>query len=126
MTDEEGADRKDLAGDRTDLAEDRTLLANERTFSGWGRTAMASIGIAIGFNALFKPVEPTWIAKAIATVFLVLAIFLIIAAERRARAVNARLSAHGIVASPMLTFRVMSAAVTLGALALIAALWWLT
>ena len=126
MTTGGGSDRTELAGDRTDLAEDRTLLANERTFSGWARTSMASIGIAIGFNALFKPVEPTWVAKAIATLFLLLAIFLIMAAERRARAVQTRLTAHEIVASSMLTFRVMSAAVTLGACALIAALWWLT
>ena len=57
-------DKNVLAEDRTDLAEDRTLLANERTFSGWARTAMASIGIGIGFNALFAKVEPSWVAKA--------------------------------------------------------------
>ena len=79
---EHGGGKNDLAEDRTDLAEDRTLLANERTFSGWARTALASIGIGIGFNALFKPVEPTWVAKAIATLFLLLAAFL--AARRRA------------------------------------------
>ena len=63
-----GDSRRDLAEDRTDLAEDRTALANERTFAGWARTAMAAIGIGLAFNALFKAMEPAWVAKAIATV----------------------------------------------------------
>lgn len=74
-------ERGQLAEDRTDLAEDRTLFANERTFSGWARTAMASIGIGIGFHALFRPIEPTWVAKAIATLFFLLAVFLVKAAR---------------------------------------------
>ena len=118
-------DKTALAEDRTDLAEDRTLLANERTFSGWARTAMASIGIGIGFNALFKPVEPTWVAKAIATLFLLLAIFLVIAAERRARAVRTRLTAHNLSSLSTATFRVMAVAISTGALALTVAIWWL-
>jgi putative membrane protein len=90
------------------------LLANEPTFGGWARTAMASIGIGIGFNALFKPVEPTWVAKAIATLFLVLAIFLIVSAERRACAVQARLTAHRVTNVSVANFRIVATAVTLG------------
>ena len=96
MKNEETPGKTELAEDRTDLAEDRTLLANERTFSGWARTAMASIGIGIGFNALFKLVEPTWVAKAIATIFILLGIFLTISAERRAASVQRRLDAHNV------------------------------
>ncbi|MBB3991179.1 DUF202 domain-containing protein [Croceicoccus naphthovorans] len=44
----------DHAERKTDLAEDRTLLANERTFAGWVRTGLASVGIGLGFHALFE------------------------------------------------------------------------
>ena len=125
MTTDDGIDRTELAGERTDLAEDRTLLANERTFSGWARTAMASIGIAVGLNALFATVEPTWVAKAIATVFLLLAFFLIIAAERRARDVHVRLTAHQVGERPAFVFRVMAVAITTGAAGLLVVIWWL-
>lgn len=121
----EASDKTGLAEDRTDLAEDRTVLANERTFSGWARTSMAAIGIGIGFNALFKPVEPTWVAKAIATLFVALAIFLIIAAERRACALHERLSAHRIKRLSTINFRVMAIAIVTGAVALIVAIWML-
>jgi putative membrane protein len=116
MTSDETPGRSELAEDRTDLAEDRTLLANERTFSGWARTAMASIGIGIGFNAL---------AKAIATVFILLGIFLIVAAERRACVVQGRLTAHKVSSVPVANFRIMAVGVSGGAIALIGAIWWL-
>ncbi len=125
MADDHRNDRTELAEDRTDLAEDRTLLANERTFSGWARTALASIGIGIGFNALFRLIEPDWVAKAIATIFILLAIFLIIAAERRAAAVQKRLKAHKITSLASMNFRIMAAAISIGAVALIVAIWWL-
>ena len=95
MTGQLRQDRTELAENRTDLAEDRTLLANERTFSGWARTAMASIGVGLGFNALFKAVHPTWFAKGIASVFILLGIFLIVAAERRAQRPHATDGARG-------------------------------
>lgn len=124
-SDDEQPGRGALAEDRTDLAEDRTLLANERTFGGWARTAMAAIGIGVGFNALFAKVEPSWVAKAIATVFILLGIFLVIAAERRAAGIQDRLTAHQVTNVPRANFRVMSIAVTIGAAGLIVAIWWL-
>ena len=126
MADDHRTDKTGLAEDRTDLAEDRTLLANERTFSGWARTALASVGIGIGFNALFKLVEPSWVAKAIATIFILLGIFLIAAAERRARAIQKRLNAHKISSIASINFRVMAIAISIGAASLIVAIWWLT
>ena len=114
-----------LAHNRTDLAEDRTLLANERTFAGWGRTALASIGIGLGFQALFKSVEPTWVAKAIATLFILLGIYLIWNAERRATKVATRLDSHQVEFEPFTNFRVMAIVLTISAGLLIAALWWL-
>jgi putative membrane protein len=62
-------DNGDLAKDRTDWAEDRTLMANERTFAGWMRTGLASVGLGLGFNALFGKLEPWWIPRLIATIF---------------------------------------------------------
>jgi putative membrane protein len=66
--------KNDLAQDRTDWAEDRTVLANERTFAGWMRTGMASLAIAIGLQAVFGVTEPTWIAKSVASIFVILSI----------------------------------------------------
>lgn len=120
------SDRTDLAEDRTDLAEDRTLLANERTFSGWARTAMAAIGIGLGFKALFDRVEPTWVPKAIATVFILLAIFIVAAAERRARVLSHRLTSHSVQDTDRLDTKVIAIAISAGAASLVGALWWLT
>lgn len=116
-------DNIDLAQERTDLAEDRTLLASERTFSGWARTAMAAIGIGLGFNALFRLVEPTWVPKAIATAFIGLAIFIIIAAERRARVLCRRLSAHQVKELGGINLKIIAIAISGGAASLIVALW---
>lgn len=83
---------------RNDLAEDRTLLASERTFAGWMRTSFASLEIGVGFHALFGELQPSWLPRAIATSFMMLAMAVVILAERRATAVLARLSPHVVVA----------------------------
>lgn len=41
---------RELARARTKWAEDRTVLANERTFSGWARTGLTSLAVALGFR----------------------------------------------------------------------------
>lgn len=73
-----------MARTRTEWAEDRTILANERTFSSWIGTGMGGIGVAIGLKAVFGDFEPTWAAKAVATLFLVAAILVFWAARRQA------------------------------------------
>ena len=108
---------------RTELAEDRTILANERTFAGWMRTAMASVAIGVGFHALFPAMRPPWMPRAIATAFLLLAIIVIISAERRASAVMGRLSAHVVITAKPVNLRLFAAAISLASLALIAAIW---
>ncbi len=108
---------------RTDLAEDRTLLSAERTFSAWVRTALASIGVGLGFRALFGPVDPTWVAKAMATLFIALGILVIVLAERHACAVVTRLNAHQIDALRSLNFKLITGVYVAGALALIASMW---
>ena len=116
-------DRDDLAETRTDMAEDRTVMANERTFAGWARTAMAAIGIGLGFHALFKSMQPDWAPKAIATIFILLGVFLIVAAERRAAATFRRLDTHAVKSAPRMNLRIMAAAITVAALGLIAGTW---
>jgi putative membrane protein len=59
---------------RTNMAEDRTSMANERTFSSWMGTGLGAIGVAIGMKAVFGAFEPTWAAKAIASISLIIAI----------------------------------------------------
>jgi putative membrane protein len=108
---------------RTDLAEDRTLLANERTFAGWLRTSLGAIGIGLAFHVLFGKLEPAWLPRAIATLFLATALLMLWLAERRARAVTSRLQPHRIEAARLVNLRLIGAAVTLGTLALGAGIW---
>lgn len=122
------ADQKkdELARERTYFAEDRTVLANERTFAGWLRTGYAGIGIGLAFNALFGRVEPGWIAKLIATGFLLIAVIIFIGAERRSCAVFARLETHKVQSVKMTNIRVLAYSSIAATLALIAAIWLLT
>ena len=114
-----------LAQDRTDLAEDRTVLAHERSFASWMRTGMASVGIGLGFNALFPTLNPTWVAKTIATLFLLIAVLIFLSAERRARTILGRVEAHQIAAIRPIRIRLLAWAFVLATLALTSALWWL-
>lgn len=118
-------EREALAEDRTALAEDRTLLANERTFAGWMRTGFAAIGIGLGFNVLFKTMQPEWAPKLIATVFLLIGIFVFIAAERRACAVLGRLHPHVVKEFKPVNLRLITWVTCVATLSLIAALWML-
>lgn len=111
------------AEDRTDLAEDRTILANERTFAGWLRTGFAAVGIGLAFHVLFGEIEPAWVPRAIATVFLGLAMLVVILAERRAAAVTRRLNAHVVKSARRMNLRLISWSMVAATAALIAALW---
>jgi putative membrane protein len=108
---------------RNDLAEDRTILANERTFAGWMRTSLGTIALGVGFNALFRTMEPDWVPRAIATAFLLLAIFVIIAAERRAAAVMKRLGTHFVIEARPMNLRLLAGVISIGSAALIASIW---
>ncbi len=85
---------RDMARDRTDWAEDRTVLANERTFGGWMRTGLASVGIGLALQAVFKATEPTWAAKTVASAFIIVGILIFHAAWRNSCRTIKRLSAH--------------------------------
>lgn len=127
MTDEKNPQQKSergaLAEDRTELAEDRTVMAMERTFAGWMRTAFAAVGIGIAFEGLFGALEPTWLIKAIATLFILLGAALAVGAERRACRAFKRLTAHQVPSPEIPRIRWIAYSVALGAIVLIVALW---
>lgn len=122
-----GNDQQDkstaMAESRTDWAEDRTIMALERTFAGWMRTAFAAIAIGIGFRALFGEFDPPWLAKAIATLFICLAIVFALGAERRACKAFDRLSSHAVDAPKLPNIRLIAYSISAGAALLIVALW---
>lgn len=113
----------ELAQDRTDWAEDRTILANERTFAGWMRTGMASVALAVGLRAVFGEFEPTWVAKAIATVFIVTAIYIFWAAQASACQTLQRLDDNEAHAQPMSRMRVLAMVFACAAAGVGAVLW---
>ena len=115
--------KQQLAQERTDLAEDRTLLANERTYAGWLRTGFASVAVGLGFQVLFETMKPEWAPKAIATAFLLIAIFVFISAERRAAAMNKRFQPHEVETFKLVNLRLITVAVVIATTSLAAALW---
>ena len=120
------ADIPELARERTDFSEDRTVLANERTFGAWLRTGFGGIGIALGFHALFGRIHPVWVPRAIATTFLVIALIIFVAAERRASTVIHRLHTHQVETVKIGVLRLITFVTVAATSALIAAIWLLT
>ncbi|PHR12626.1 MAG: hypothetical protein COA41_19025 [Sphingopyxis sp.] len=116
-------ERTDLAEDRTEWAEDRTIMANERTFAGWMRTGLAAVGIGLGFNALFGKLEPLWVPKGIATLFMIIGIFIFWVAQRNGCAVQSRLSSHQATPVKPTNIRIISGLMASGSLSLIVAIW---
>ena len=106
---------------RTDLADQRTVLANERTFAGWSRTAFASIALGLGFQALFRAIDPTWVAKSIASLFVLLGVAIIWIAEHRAKSLVEGKESELMVDCRF--FRLLALSITLGSLVLLVALW---
>lgn len=101
------------------------MLAHERSFASWLRTGMASVGIGVGFNALFRTLDPAWVPKAIATAFLLVAIFTFLSAERRASSAISRLRPHKVAALKPVRVRLLAWFLTIITAALGAAIWWL-
>tara|TARA_Y100000815_G_scaffold128092_1_gene115459 strand:- start:216 stop:614 length:399 start_codon:yes stop_codon:yes gene_type:complete len=108
---------------RTDLAEDRNIMAMERTFAGWMRTALAAIGIGLGFRALFGSWDPAWMPKVIASLFILGGGWLAITAQQRACKTLTRLSTHEFAPIPTPNFRVMAYGVAIGAVVVTVGLW---
>jgi putative membrane protein len=108
---------------RTDLAEDRTVQATERTFAGWLRTAFAAIAVGIAFHVVFGEFEPPWLARALATLFILLGMTIAYTAEQRACRTFDRLSTHETERPAMPSIRWMSWSIVVGGALLIAGLW---
>ncbi|MEL6505083.1 MAG: DUF202 domain-containing protein [Pseudomonadota bacterium] len=115
----------EMAEERTDWAEDRTVLANERTYAGWMRTGMASLGMAVALKAVFGATEPTWLAKTVATIFVVIALMIFWAAQRNAKKVVKRLDSHAAEPVSSTHFRLIAALLAAGAVATGFVLWML-
>lgn len=116
-------ERTGLAEERTDWAEDRTLMANERTFAGWMRTGLASVGIGLGFNALFGKLDPAWVAKGIATLFILIGIFIFWGAQRNARAVQKRMDSHDAAPIRVSNMKLIAASMAFASVCLAAGIW---
>lgn len=116
-------DSDENAAQRTDWAEDRTLLAAERTFAAWLRTGLASVGIAIALQAVYSRIEPTWIAKSVASGFLLLAIVTIWLANRAACRTYERLDQGDAVSMTPRFYRMLSTALTIVVVAAGVVLW---
>ena len=127
MRDTRGTERTDdtteLAKDRTDWAEDRTLLANERTFAGWMRTGMAAVAVAIGLKAVFGEFEPVWAAKAVASIFIVTAVLIFLAAAQQSRKARQRIHEHDTEAQPSRRMTIAAGLLIAGAVGTGAILW---
>ncbi|UWQ22741.1 YidH family protein [Jannaschia sp. W003] len=109
--------KTDWAESRTDWAEDRTVLANERTFAGWMRTGMASVALALGLKAVFKDAEPDWLPRAVALVFIAIAVGIFWAARSQAIKAHTRLDTHAAEAQPSRLYTLASVAFSLAAVA---------
>lgn len=101
------------------------MLANERTYAGWTRTAFASLGLGLGFNALFGKIQPEWVAQAIATGFILLGLYIQWQARSKACETLATLNSHTIQAHNTRNYTVMFWALFAGGVALIVAIWFL-
>lgn len=108
---------------RTDLAEDRTLLANERTFAAWLRTGLTMVGVGLGVNALYRAVEPTFVAKAISSIFVLLAVVVFCNALGREVSVRRRLEPSVVSPVRRSKARLLVITLSLTSLGLVAAMW---
>ncbi|MEM7519892.1 MAG: DUF202 domain-containing protein [Pseudomonadota bacterium] len=115
--------RENDAKTRTDWAEDRTILANERTFSAWMGMGLGAVGIAVGLKAVFGATEPTWVAKAVASLFLGIAVLVYWLARRQACKTLRRLSERDAEAMPERNFTLLAWVMTVATVAVGAVLW---
>jgi putative membrane protein len=65
-----GGHRDQLAERRTETAFHRTLLAEQRTYSAWVRTGLASAATGFAIAKLLTDVQPLWLVRGLAVVFI--------------------------------------------------------
>jgi putative membrane protein len=118
-------DKTDKAEQRTDWAEDRTIMANERTFNSWMGLGLGSVGVAIALKAVFGDFEPTWAAKAVASLFLLTATAIYWIAAQQAHKTHQRLTARDAEVTGSKNFQRLSTLLTLATIGTGAVLWML-
>lgn len=116
-------EESNLAQKRTRWAEDRTIMANERTFSSWMGTGLGAIAVAIGMKAVFGAFEPTWIAKLLASFFILIAVVIFWSARRQAIKTFERLHDNDAEATPSRQYTFLAAMMTIASVATGAVLW---
>ncbi len=98
-------------------------MAVERTMASWMSASFGAIGVGLGFRALFGEVEPAWLPRLVASAFMVLAIVMVLSAERRACRAIRRLSSHSITPPSSPGLKMSAYGIATGAALLIAAIW---
>lgn len=116
-------DENEKAEQRTRWAEDRTILANERTFASQMRTGMACVGLALGLKAVFGATDHPLIAKAVAEMFIIIAIIIFGSSARRGYLAQRRINDHDTTSQSHIGMIVTSVALSFGALATGVILW---
>ncbi|WP_317055942.1 YidH family protein [Roseovarius rhodophyticola] len=119
----EDSEPEEKARVRTEWAADRTIMANERTFSAWMGTGLGAVGVAIGLKAVFGAFEPTWAAKMVASLFLLIAILIYWSARTQARKTLMRLKEKDAEPMPVRNFTLLATVMTIATLATGAILW---
>ncbi len=100
-------------------------MANERTFSSWMGTGLGAIGVSIGFQAVFKEFEPTWLAKSTATLFLIIALMIFWSAQRNACKTFDRLKERDVEATQSRSYVILAAVMSIAAIGTGIVLWFL-
>ena len=98
-------------------------MANERTFSSWMGTGLGAVGVAIGLKAVFGAFDPTWAAKAVASLFLGIAILIFWAARRQAHRTLFKLNDTDAETMPASVYTVLAIVMTTATFAVGAILW---
>lgn len=84
---------------------------------------MASLALALAMRAVFGGLDPTWIAQAVATLFVVIAIAIFWSARAKACATLDRLNAHRSEPVGKTSFTLLSILMSVGAVLIGGVLW---
>lgn len=91
--------------------------------AAWLSTSLAAIGVGLGFRAMFSRLDPPWIPRLVASLFLVLAVLISVTAEKRACKALDRMSNHMVEPPSSRGIRYSAYGVAAGALVLLLGIW---
>jgi putative membrane protein len=84
---------------------------------------MASAALGLGFHAVVRSFEPTWLAKVGASLFLLIAIGILYLAHVNAGRVGKRLDTHGVEALKKSRIRTIAIALSIACFAVLVIIW---